>query len=262
MKFREKGWENKNIYYYNEKNLEIARAYAKSVYQEFGEFIKAIIIFGSLTKNTQNPESDVDILCIIDDVTIDLTSEVLDSFQIINEKIILNTSQKLHVHTISLTSYWEFIRSGDPVMMNILRDGVALIDTGFITPIQRMLFQGRIRPSMEAVYNYVGMAPKALFNAHMKLLQAVVDLYWAAMDITHAYLMKEGEMPVSPDHLPELMRKYAVFKKEDITLVQQLYTLTKDILQRRKNVIRGIEYDLLKKKVEKYYEKLRNKIDI
>ncbi len=260
MKFIEKNWETFNIEYYHEENIKLARQFSKKLYEEFNEFVKVAVLFGSLTKETMNPQSDIDILTIIDDVKMELTQEILDAYQIITEKIIIDTSNRLHIHTIALTSFWEFVRNGDPVIINILRDGVALIDHGFFSPMQRMLFQGRIRPSIESIHNYVSMAPKALFNANLKILQAVVDIYWAAIDITHAYLMKQGELPISPEHVSEHMKKYKAFKKQDIDLVKNLYELTKQVIYRKKNIISGQEFDRLRKQTEEYYERIRKEI--
>jgi len=260
MKFIEKGWENPNIKTYADKDIKTAREFVTKLYNEFGDFIKCAVLFGSLSKKESSAESDIDLLVVIDDVLMQVTEELLDTYRIINERIIMDVSPRLHIHTIRLTSYWEFIRNGDPVMINILRDGIALVDSGFFEPFQRMLFQGRIRPSLEAVYNYAEMAPRALFNANLKMLQAIIDLYWAAIDITHAYLMKFGELPSSPRHLPNLMKKYKAFSKRDIELVEYLYNLTKNIIHRKRNVVSAKEFDKLKKDVEKYYEKIRGKI--
>lgn len=262
MKFKETEWHNPNTADYHEKNLETAREYAKQLNREFGEFAKVAVLFGSLSKNTTTENSDIDILVVIDDVRMELTQEVLDAFQIINEKMIIDVSERLHIHTITLTSFWEFIKNGDPVIINILRDGIALIDYGFFNPLQRMLYQGRIRPTIETIHNYSAMAPRSIFNADMKVLQAVIDLYWAVIDITHAYIMKMGELPISPEHVSEYMKKYKAFSKEDMAFVQSLYDLTKNILYRRRNVITGKEYDILRVKTEKYYEKIKNKLGI
>ncbi|PIO00298.1 hypothetical protein COT72_01170 [archaeon CG10_big_fil_rev_8_21_14_0_10_43_11] len=262
MEFRQEGFETPNLEYYHAQNLAIAREFAKKLHQEFGEFLQVAVLFGSTTKETMGAESDVDILTVIDDVRMNLSQELLDAYQIITEKIIVEVSNRLHVHTIALTSFWEFTRNGDPVIINILRDGVALIDHGFFNPMQRMLFQGRIRPSGESIHNYASMAPKALFNANLKMLQAVIDLYWGAIDITHAYLMKQGEIPLSPEHVVKPMSKYKAFKKEDRELVAYLYELTKNILYRKKNVISGKEFDMLKKRTEDYYERIKKELGI
>ena len=262
MIFRAGDWVNPNLEGYHKENVDLAQKYAKAVFKEFGEFVKAVVLFGSLTKDTLSPGSDIDVLTVIDDTFMTLTQEVLDSYEIINQRIILDISPKLHIHTVSLTSFWDFVREGDPVMMNILRDGVALVDSNFILPIQKMLYQGRIKPSQEAVYNYVKMAPQAVFNANLRILQGVVDLYWCVVDVTHALLMKNGELPTSPEHVQDLMNKYKIFSRQDKKLFNELYYLSRDIIHRKKNYITGKQFDFLRKKTIAFYEKIKKEIGL
>ena len=50
---------------------------------------------------------------------------------------------------------------------------------------------------------YFGRAPITLRNSKWHLNQATIDLYWAVIDATHAALMKLGEIPPSPEHIPD-----------------------------------------------------------
>jgi len=262
MLFKEKGWVDPNLSKYHEENVKLAREYSKQVFKEFGGFVKAIVLFGSLSKNTLSPGSDIDLLTVVDDTAVEITKEVLDAYEIINQRIILDVSPKLHVNTVTLTGFWDYARQGDPVMYNILRDGVVLIDSNFVIPMQKMLLQGRVRPSPEAVYNYVLFAPQAVNNANLKLLQAYVDLYWCAADITQAYLMSKGEVPPSPEHFLDLMSKYKVFSKQDKELFKTLYTYSRDISHRKKNYVSGVEFEGLRKNTIKYFEKIKKEIGI
>lgn len=262
MLFKESGWESPNLKRYHEDNLKLARAYSGSVFKEFGDFVKAVVLFGSLTKDTSVRGGDVDVLVVIDDTLISLSQEVLDSFELINQRLILEVSPNLHVHAVSLTAFWDYVRNGDPVMVNILRDGVVLVDSNFVTPMQKMLFQGRIRPSHEAVYNYARMAPSSVLSANVKLLGAVVDLYWAVMDITHAFLMYHGELPPSPEHVLDLMGKYKVFSGDDKKLFSELYSSMKDIVHRKKSSVSGREFDDLRRRTVNYYNKLKKEIGL
>jgi len=104
-----------------------------------------------------------------------------------------------------MTSFWEYIRNGDPIAINILRDGVALIDTGFFEPLQVLLRRGRIRPTQESIWLYFIRAPNTLHNSKWHILQATLDIYWACVDACHAALMKIGETPPTPEHVADLL---------------------------------------------------------
>ena len=163
MKFDIKHNEQKNISRYAEGDIDIARNFARIMYKELGNFISALVLFGSATKASHVPKSDIDILIVLDDVRIKFTKELIETYRILTERAIAQVApNRLHVQSMKLTSFWEYIRAGDPVAINILRSGIALIDTGFFDPLQALLDQGRIRPSDESVWTYFTMAPASL----------------------------------------------------------------------------------------------------
>ena len=246
---------------YHEKDIDIALAFAKSVYKELPHITKAIIMFGSAARTEDSKKSDVDILIIIDDVTLKLTQELLKTYQIIVDKKILDTSQRLHVVTLKFTTFWEYVRAGDPIAINVLRDGYALIDAGFFDPLQALLYQGRIRPSKEAINNYYAKAPMTIFNSKWHILQATLDLYWAAIDSAHAALMSQGFIPPSPQHVPDLMEKELVRKrsleKEYVETIKLLYDLFKKITHREIGYISGADYDKYLDLTNKFVNRMR-----
>ena len=206
MKFKVKKRPNTLESKYPKLDRDIARKFSKLIYRELGDFISAVVLFGSAAKGTSKKKSDVDILIVIDDVHIDLSREIVETYRILIQKAVVQVNQeRLHVQTIRLTAFWEYVRSGDPVAINILRDGIALIDRGFFDPLQILLLNGRIRPSQEAVQTYVNMAYASLNRSRSNVDTAIVDLYWACIDSAHAALMSRGEIPVSPSKVSEML---------------------------------------------------------
>lgn len=181
---------------YSKDVLDLAYNFSKRVYKEFAKFIKAIVLFGSTARKKQEGKGDVDLLIIVDDVSIIIDQEFVQAYRLIVEKIVAEVSPaKLHVTTLKFTSFWEYVRAGDPVAVNILRDGVPIVDSGFFEPLQILLYQGRIRPSLESMWSYFNKAPITLHNSKWHIKQAVLDLYWAVIDSAHAALMKLNEVP-------------------------------------------------------------------
>src|SRR3989344_1850324 len=192
--------ENQPEFSVPEDAFDTARKFSKIVYKEFGDFIKAIVLFGSVAKKSKDPK-DIDVLIIIDDVKFKFSKELVEAYRLIVEKAVADTDrERLHIQSMKFSNFWEYMRAGDPVATNILRYGIALVDVGFFDPLQMLLDQGRIRPSKEAIYTYFTMAPASLGRANNHLLQAAVDLYWAVIDASHAALMKYGEIPPSPEY--------------------------------------------------------------
>ncbi|MBT3262624.1 nucleotidyltransferase domain-containing protein [Candidatus Woesearchaeota archaeon] len=262
MKIPIKKRENKNLSNFLFEDLKISRKFAKLMYQEFGKFISSMVLFGSATKNIPNPKRDIDILIVLDDTRIQFTQELVQTYRIILEKTIAKVDpRRLHIQTMKLTSFWEYARAGDPVAINILRSGVALIDTNVFDPLQALLEQGRIRPSQEAVWTYYTMAPASLRRSEQHLLTAAVDLYWAAVDAAHAALMHAGQIPPSPDHVAEMLQEklnapHQVSRKS-LRTMKELYLVFKKIVHRDIKSISGKDYDVYKKKAEDFVDEMK-----
>jgi uncharacterized protein (UPF0332 family)/predicted nucleotidyltransferase len=260
MEFRILKQTNPNIKSYNKEELNIAYEFATRMHKEFGEFLKALVLFGSTAKHTGSASGDVDILVVVDDVTVVPTQELVEAYRIIVEKMVTDISTRLHITSIKLSTFWEYIRAGDPIGMNILRDGVALLDTGFFDPLRALLIRGRIRPSEEAVWTYFARAPRTLHNAKWHVLQAVVDMYWAVIDAAHALLMMMGETPPSPEHVTELLQEKVVKSKmlppKYALTVRKFYVLQKRIMHRELKEISGAHVDTLFKEADEFVSKI------
>ncbi len=257
---------SKNASKYREDDLKIAYDFSKRLYQEFKEFLKAIVLFGSVARSMEKEKrNDIDIMVIVDDVSMRLTPEIVEAYRIITEKIIIDTSTKLHVTTLKLSAFWDYVRNSDPVAVNILRDGIAVVDTGFFDPLQALLFMGRIRPTSESIWTYYGRAPRTLVNSRWHIMQATIDLYWAVIDASHAALMKLGIVPPSPEHVAELMVekmvKPGLIHKKHAHVPEKFYRLSKAIITREKKDVHGKEYEELYREAYDFVEHMKQFIE-
>lgn len=266
MKVDIKKRTNPNIEKYRREDLDTAYTFSAELHKELGTFVRAVVLFGSTARHAETASSDVDILVIMDDITMHLSQELVEAYRIIVEKLIAKVSTRLHVTSLRLTSFWDYIRNGDPIGVNILRDGVALIDTGFFEPLQILLKKGRIRPTNEAVWSYFVRAPNSLHNSKWHILQSVIDLYWAVIDAAHAALMKMGETPPSPSHVADILEKSLVKKglleKKYVTTMREFYRLSKAISHRQISEIKGADYDKYHQRASKFVERMKKFIDV
>lgn len=264
MNFRVSAKERGNQPKVNKKDYEIARQFAKRVYNEFGTFISALVLFGSVAYKKEKP-GDIDVMIVVDDVRVNLSSEILETYRVIVEKAIINTSPKIHVQTMKLSTFWEYMRAGDPVAINILRTGIALIDTGFFDPLQALLDSGRIRPTKESIQTYFSMAYSSLSSARSHLLGAVLDLYWAVINSAHSALMRIGEIPPSPeevaDKVKERFYKTKKIKLKHVNFVRRIYTFSRNILNKRIVEVDAGEYEKLKKETEEFVKLMKKIIE-
>jgi len=244
---------------YSANNIDLAYKFSKQIHDELGDLVKGIILFGSAAKKNQET-NDIDILLIIDDVSIRLVPEIVQTYRIIIEKTVQKISNKLHVTSMKFTSFWEYIRAGDPIAINIIRDGYALYDTGFFEPIQILLLQGRIKPSQEALWSYYNRGQQFLATSQRRIIDAVLDLYWGAMDVAHSALMKINEVPVGPEDIPNLIEdklvKNKLISKKIPWILRKLYSLNKKITNGKIQNITGEEFDLLLKETKEYFEEM------
>jgi predicted nucleotidyltransferase/uncharacterized protein (UPF0332 family) len=265
MKFAIKETDNPNIRRYSSEELDIAYAFSKRAYTEFGNFIKSLVIFGSAARKEVKPGGDIDMLVIVDDISIQLSPEVIETYRIIMENLVAEVSQRLHVTTLKLTAFWDYIRNSDPVGINILRDGYALLDSGFFDPLQALLVRGRIRPTDESVWTYFSRAPQTLMSSKWHLLQGAMDLYWAVIDSAHAALMSVGEIPPSPRHVAEMITEKMVgsklVPKDCAKTMDKFYVLAKRISNREVVNLSGEEYDNLHKEASAFVEVMRTFIE-
>ena len=126
--------------------------------------------------------------------------------------------------------------------------------------MQLLLYQGRIRPSHEAVWTYFARAPNTLYNSRWHILQATIDLYWAVIDAAHAALMKVGEIPPSPSHVAEYLDKMATkgqIKKKYPGIMREFYKVSKDITHRNIKSLSGPQYDRLYLRAKDFVDEMR-----
>jgi len=244
---------------YEKTEVDLAYAFSKDAYKEFSSILKGIILFGSAARGVANPSSDIDILVVVDDIGVNLSKELMETYRIICEKICAKVSKRIHVTTLKFSTFFESMRNGDPLVVNILRDGFPIVDTGFFEPMQLLLAQGRIRPTFESIWNYFARSQTTLQNSRWHAHRACEDLYWAVTDASHAALMKLGVVPPSPAHIAELLDEKMVsaklLDKKYVKQVRFFYDLYKSITKKTAKDITGEQY-------EKYYEEAREYVDV
>ncbi|MBD3318560.1 hypothetical protein GF342_01485 [Candidatus Woesearchaeota archaeon] len=239
----------------------LAVRFADKIKNELQDFVKAIVLFGSVSREERaNHIPDIDILMVVDDLTMMLSEEVIEAYRIITENTASAVSRRLHITTMKLTNFWEYVRNGDPIAVNMLRDGYPLFDTGLFEPLQQLLHDGRIKPTRESMYSYFARAPLTMANADWHILQACTDLYWAVIDAAHAALMKYHVVPPTPGHVSEELRQnMSTMKlhKKYVRTMNEFFTLNKNIVHRKIQSISGKDYDTYKTKAQEFIREMQ-----
>ncbi len=238
---------------------EIAMDFAVKVYKKFNNVVKSIVLFGSTTKQSATPGSDIDIMILIDDVSIKWDQELIAWYREELEKIIETSPYKkdLHINTIKLSTWWEDLMRGDPVILNILRYGEAMIDAGsFFNPIKQLLIQGKIKSTPEAIYSCLQRAPMHFARSKASELGAIEGLYWTMVDSSHAALIAANVLPPSPEHIPGELKINFVnsgkLKMKYVEWFRELNALHKKITHGEITDLKGIQIDDWQIKTEEF----------
>ena len=238
---------------------EIAMDFATKTYQKFNKIIKSIILFGSTAKKTAVSGSDMDIIIILDDVSIRWDQELIAWYRKELEKIVKRNPYKvdLHINTIKLSTWWSDLMRGDPVVINIIRDGKSLIDFGgYFEPLKFLLVEGKIKSTPEAIYSLLQRAPAHISRSKVSELNSIEGLFWAMVDSAQAALIAAGITPSSPEHLPVDLKEVFVnagkLKMKYVVWYRDLLMLHKRIAHGDVRDMKGVEIDDWQEKTEDF----------
>jgi len=242
---------------------EIAYDFALKVHEKFESLIKAIIHFGSGARAKSKPNSDVDIIIVIDDVSIIWDEELIAWYREELRELVLKNPyvKKLHLNTIKLSTWWSDLMKGEPVLINVIRYGSALIDYGgFFEPLKILLNQGQIRSTPEAIYMLLERAPRQMTRGKQALLSSVDGIYWSMVDSAHALLISVGITPPSPELIPEILMEAFVkpgrLDKKFVYDYDEIHTTAKEIIHQKLTNISGKEVDKMFEKADAFLKEM------
>jgi len=250
------------------KDLDITMDFATKTYERFNKIIKSIVLFGSTAKQTTVSGSDIDIIIIIDDVSIDWDQELIAWYREELDKLVKRNPYKksLHINTIKLSTWWDDLMRGDPMVINVIRYGETLIDFGgFFEPLKYLLLKGKIKSTPEAVYSCLERAPQHFLRSKTAQLSAIEGLYWAMVDSAHAALISRNVLPPSPEHISLNLRETFVDNKyldmKYVIWYRDLLFLYKKISHGELKDIRGVDIDMCQDRTDEFIRTMAKLVD-
>ena len=117
--------KSKNLPKNPNEEFNIAHDFAIKTYTKFQEAIKSIVLFGSAAKLETTKGSDIDILIIIDDCSIQWDEELIAWYREELRKLLEKQTyaERIHINSVTLSTFWEDVKEGEPAAINILRYG-------------------------------------------------------------------------------------------------------------------------------------------
>ena len=226
--------DEKKMEEFRKKQLETAEKFKTNVMEKYKDFVKAVVLFGSLVRGDFHSKSDIDMLVVIDDTIARFSPEMKlnfdqDIYQIgkeLDDRIVVQPAW-------TLTEFWDMARIGHPLLYTIVRDGWALYDTGFWIPIRKLLEFGKIPATLEAVEKLMESAPQKIERVESaKLFMVAEDLYYAMLNSAQAVLMFMGISTPSPKHTAISVKENLVEQK---LLEKKYLDDLEDVIQFRKD---------------------------
>jgi hypothetical protein len=157
------------------------------------------------------PEMNDMLIVLLDDTQ---PMEETSIIEIENEtrKIIKKSGEKVTVSFYRLSDYWEAIRHGSPVTFTEIKEGVPIYDpSGFFIPLKKLLMQGRIPGTKEAMKSMIDRAPMRLLKIERIHFLRIIDLlHNAVVDSGQAPLLMIGVAPPKPKDLPASLETHFV----------------------------------------------------
>lgn len=247
---------------------EIAMDFATKVYKEFNTLIKSIVLFGSSARQETKKDSDIDIIIILDDVTTKFDNELISWYRKNLGKVVVQNKyiRPLHINSVKLSTWWQDVIRGDPIVINVLRYGEAMIDFGgFFNPLRVLLKEGKIKSTPEAIYTLLERAPTHLSRARGATLATVDGLYWCMVDAAHAALISAEITPPSPEKIPEYLDQYFVknklLNKKYIDYYSEMHKVAKDIVHGKRSEVTGKFTDEWFVKSDEFLREMANLVE-
>ncbi|MBU2496967.1 MAG: nucleotidyltransferase domain-containing protein [Nanoarchaeota archaeon] len=251
--------------------LRVATIHKNLVLSKFEKYVTSYVIAGSLVRGKATKTSDVDIYVVIDDTDVkrmprfelkERLRAMIYSFAFEANEIAA-AKNKLSPQIYILTEFWEAVKDANPVIFTFIRDGVPLYDRGAFMPWKLLLKMGKIKPSPEAIDNFMMLGEKMAKRVQTDLTRiATEDIYWGVITPSQAALMLYGLPPPTPLETIELMEKTFVDKeklleKKYITILDRIVRLYKDHEHGKIKEIKGKEIDELLTDASSYIARLK-----
>jgi len=241
---------------------DIAMDFAQKVYQKFDKLVKSIVLFGSAVKHTDVIGSDIDVIIIVDDASVMFDEKLILWYREELADIVRQNpyKQELHINTIKLTTWWQDLSRGDPVVINIIRYGEVLIDFGgFFNPLKILLQDGKIKATPESIYTCLNRVPFHITRSKQSEISSVEGCYWAMVDSAQALLMAINLLPPSPEHIALLLKENFV----DKGLLKIKYVVDfRDLYDLHRRVMHGEIKDIDGKIIDSWQNKAQEFFDI
>jgi len=236
---------------------EVITDFLAEIHGKYDSMIISVVLFGSTARNEENDNSDIDLMVIVDDTEDEDFERAKKNLTTIEEKY-----EKISLEIISLIEFWNGVRMGSPVIINMIRDGKPILDRAMFTPVKRLLKMGLIKPSIEMVERYRKRVPKRIERIKgNKIMMVFEDCFYAFVESASVPIILSGIIPPKPEDIPNvlrsIMRKLKI-KGINIKPLAEILKLRKEIKYNNQADVTGIEVDIWLSKAEDFIKEMND----
>jgi predicted nucleotidyltransferase len=248
------------------RRIEVLKKFTKEALKKYGPLIRSIVLFGSTARQEFKRESDIDIFVIIDDTRHKISPALKDKIEDDLDVMAKKASKQMSIQQpYMLTEFWRLVRDGHPIVFNFIREGVPVYDKDIFLPIKRLLQMGEIRPSQEAVENFIERGPKRIRRVeNAKIYMVVEDCYYAMLESAQAVLMFLGKSPPRPGDAPDALRKTLVkmklLEESYVRHLDNIISVRKKVEHKQIKSMAGEDLDSWITKTRKFVKKMQDMI--
>ncbi len=201
-----------------ERRFEVVEEFSDKLQEKLGEKVKCVAVYGSVSRGDHTHESDIDTFVVLDDTKLeqDVPQEAKDKIRKKVTDLAKETDDRITIQYFSfLTDFWDSIRKGEPLVVNVLRQGEPVYDVGIFMPAKRMLERGKIKSSREAVQKRLKVAGAGYKKAEKNMRSSIPHKLEQAMaNAGQAPIMLAGKTPPGKEEVGDALRQ--VFVEEDM----------------------------------------------
>jgi len=220
-----------------------------------------------MTKPDERGKEDTIIFLLDDTKQVDsiTTNEIKNE----TEKLVkdMKLKEKNDLIFYKLSDYWELIRHGSPVTFTEIREGLPIYDpSGFFIPLKKLLLEGRVPGTKEAMRNLIELAPSRLLRIEKIHYTNIVDnLSSAVVDSAQAVLMIVGVSPPTPKDVPKQLNIHLVKKKklepEYVKYYEDVMKAWKLLEHGKTKIIKPEDIDDLVEKTTQFVQRMERLIE-
>ncbi|MFQ6009524.1 MAG: hypothetical protein ACE5J7_00150 [Candidatus Aenigmatarchaeota archaeon] len=239
------------------KSLSAIKKFVEQLIRRYKEIVKAIWLIKEEKEHT--------LIILIDDTDrLDETS--VNRLKVDAADLAMTVSKekkiKIDVNFYLLTDYWELLRHGSPVTFAEIREGIPVYDpSGFFIPLKKLLSQGRIPGTKEAMRTLLEEAPiKLLRIERLYTARIIEELSNACIDAGQAPLLMIGVAPPVPREVGKKLKIHFVDKgmleAEYVRYCDDMVKLAKQIEHGEKKKIEGKDIEAALDKTARFVERM------